>query len=54
MGSTTLAPGETTTLKISTHMGKGMGGMHLFEATINSNDPAPANNKVQIRVDYVE
>lgn len=35
-------------------MGAGMGGMHLFEVTVNSSDPAAVANKVQIRVDYIE
>lgn len=54
MGSTAIGPGETTTLKVSTKMGGGMGGMHLFEITVNSSDPAPENDKVQIRVNYLE
>lgn len=54
MGSTTLAPGETTTLNVYTSMGRGMGGMHLFEITVNSSDPAPENDKVQVRVDFLE
>lgn len=41
-------------MSFSTHMGAGMGGMHLFEATINSNDPTQEPKKVQIRVDYTE
>lgn len=41
-------------LTVSMHMGKGMGGMHLFEVTVNSNDPAPAVNKVAVRANYTE
>ena len=54
MGSTILAPGETTMLTVSMHMGKGMGGMHLFQVTVNSNDPAPAANNVSMRANYTE
>lgn len=54
MGSTTLAPGETTTVDVSLHMGKGMGGMHLFEVTIPSNDPDAADASVRVRVDFTE
>lgn len=54
MGATTLQPGETTNLTVSMHMGKGMGGAHLFEVTLNSNDPAPALNKVAVRANFIE
>lgn len=54
MGSTTLAPGETTNLDVSMHMGKGMGGMHLFEVTVNSNDPGGIANKASVRADFIE
>lgn len=54
MGSTTLAPGETTSLDVSIHMGKGMGGMHLFEITVPSNDAGATGNKVSVRVNYTE
>ena len=54
MGTTTLAPGETTDLTFSMNMHQGMGGMHLFQATVNSNDPAPAGNIVQMRANYIE
>jgi len=54
VGATTLQPGETTNLTVSMHMGKGMGGKHLFEVTVNSNDPAPAVNKVAVRANFTE
>lgn len=54
VGATTINPGETTTLAVSMTMGKGMGGPHLFEVTVNSGDPAPTVNKVSVRVDYQE
>lgn len=54
MGSTTINPGETTTLNVSMHMGKGMGGPHTFEITVNSNDPAPAVNKVMAKANFIE
>jgi len=31
-----------------------MGGAHIFEATIESDDPSPAENKIRIKVDYIE
>lgn len=54
MGSTTIEAGKTTTLTVKMHMGKGMGGPHLFEVTVNSNDPAPAVNKVAVRANYID
>jgi hypothetical protein len=54
VGSTTLAPGESTNLDVSVTMGQGMGGMHVFEVTVNSNDPSSTNNKVTVRVDFME
>ncbi len=54
VGSTTLQPGETTNLTVTLHMGKGMGGKHLFEVTVNSNDPAPAGDKVDVRANFIE
>ena len=54
MGSTTIAPGESSIVTVSMTMGKGMGGPHLFEVTVNSNDPAPAANKVSLRADYID
>ena len=35
-------------------MGEGMGGQHLFEVTIASSDPEPAQNKVSVSANYVE
>lgn len=41
VGSTTLGPGETTTLALPLFMGmhRTMGGPHLFAVDIRSNDP---------------
>ncbi len=36
------------------HMGKGMGGQHLFEVTISSSDLAPVANKVSVSANFVE
>jgi hypothetical protein len=41
-------------MNVSMHMGKGMGGRHLFEVTVESNDPAPAVNKVSVRANFTE
>jgi hypothetical protein len=54
VGSTTINPGETTKLTVSMHMGKGMGGPHLFQVTVNSNDPAPATDKVSVKANFIE
>lgn len=54
MGSTTLASGESTNLDLSIRMNEGMGGMHLVEVTIPSNDPEATETKVQAQVNYIE
>jgi len=54
VGSTTLASGATTTLVVSMHMGRGMGGMHLFEFTVDSNDPGSTANKASVRANFIE
>ena len=54
VSSTTINPGETVDLNVSMHMGRGMGGPHLFEVTVNSNDPAAAVNKVAVRANFTE
>lgn len=54
MGSTTLEPGESTDLEVSIHMGRGMGGMHVFEITVPSSDPEATANKLTVRVNYLE
>jgi len=53
VGSTTIEPGESTTVTVSMLMHKGMGGQHLFEVTIKSNDPSPAVSKVSVRANYI-
>ena len=42
VGSTTLQPGEHTTLELPLFMGmhRGMGGPHVFGVVIRSNDPS--------------
>jgi hypothetical protein len=49
VGSTTIKPGETTTLSFTTHMMEGMGGPHLFEITVPTNDPVEPVQKLQVR-----
>ena len=35
-------------------MSEGMGGKHIFEATIASSDPAPAQNKLTESANFIE
>ena len=35
-------------------MGNGMGGMHVFQVTVESNDPNPVANTITVRVNYLE
>jgi hypothetical protein len=54
VGATTIEPGDITTLKVSIHMGRGMGGPHEFQVTVDSSDPAPSGNVVDVKVDFIE
>jgi hypothetical protein len=49
VGSTTVKPGESTTLSFTTHMMEGMGGPHLFEITVLTNDPAEPLQKLRVK-----
>lgn len=51
VGSTTLQPGERTTLELPLLMGmhKGMSGPHLFAVDIRSNDPVEPVKTVRWR-----
>jgi len=49
VGSTTVKPGEKTTLSFTTHMMKGMDGPHLFEITVPTNDPVEPVQKLQVK-----
>jgi hypothetical protein len=49
VGSTTVKPGEATTLSFETHMMEGMGGPHLFEVTISTNDPVEPLQKLRVK-----
>jgi uncharacterized membrane protein len=50
VGSTTLQPGEESTLSIETAPAGGhMLGAHLFEITVKSNDPVEPEKKLEVR-----
>jgi uncharacterized membrane protein len=50
VGSTTLQPGEESTLSIETApAGAHMSGAHLFEITVRSNDPVEPEKKLEVR-----
>ena len=49
MGSTTIKPGEKTTLSFETHMMTGMDGPHLFEITVPTNDPLQPAQKLRVK-----
>ena len=52
VGSTTLKPGESTTIKIAFSMHEGMGGPHLFAVHVQSNDPTRPEAVVTVRALY--
>lgn len=53
LGQTRLNPGETTELYTDLMMHEGMGGKHLFEIVLNTNDRTRAAEKLTIKSDWV-
>lgn len=49
VGSTTLQPGEVSTVTIAEHPRT---GPHILEVTVESNDPEEAEKKIYIRLDH--
>lgn len=49
VGSTTIEPGQKTTLSFDTHMMEGMGGPHLFEVNLSTSDPVEPLQKLLVR-----
>jgi hypothetical protein len=53
VGSTTIKPGETGTVKVSVTMHEGMGGPHLFHLFVRSSDPETPITVLKVRADIV-
>lgn len=53
VGSTTVKPGESGTLRVSVIMHEGMGGPHLFHVSVNSSDPEKPTTVLKIKADIV-
>ncbi len=53
MGSTTLRPGQSTSLTAPFTMHAGMDGPHDFEIHIWSNDPQQPDTVVHVKANYV-
>ncbi len=49
----TLQPGETTTIDTDFMMHEGMGGPHLFDVTVKTNDPNALAKHLEIASDWV-
>jgi len=49
VGTTTLQPGQSTSINIAFAMHEGMGGPHHFVGTIKSNDPLEPEKKVAVK-----
>jgi hypothetical protein len=49
VGSTTIEPGGKSTISFDTHMMEGMGGPHLFEISVRSNDAVQTLQKLQVK-----
>jgi hypothetical protein len=52
VGSTTLQPGQSTTVATEFTMHEGMGGPHLFEVTLLTNERAAPQKKLYIASDW--
>ncbi|MDO8672971.1 MAG: hypothetical protein Q7O66_16305 [Dehalococcoidia bacterium] len=52
VGTTTLAPGQATFVRLAFAMHEGMGGPHLFEVVVPSNDPIEPEKTMLIRAVY--
>jgi len=53
VGQTRLNPGESTELYTDLMMHEGMGGKHLFEIVLNTNDKTQSSEKLTIKSDWV-
>jgi hypothetical protein len=47
-----LGPGESTTIYTDIVMHEGMGGAHLFEIPLKTNDPAQPLKKLLVATDW--
>jgi hypothetical protein len=52
VGSTTLQPGASTTVATEFTMHEGMGGPHLFEVTLRTNERTTPERKLYIASDW--
>jgi hypothetical protein len=52
VGQTTLGPGESTTISTEFTMHEGMGGAHLFEIPVTTNDSNQSLKKLYIASDW--
>lgn len=53
VGTTTLQPNQTTTVTVEFTMHEGMGGPHLFDLPIRTNDPTQPEKHVWIASNWV-
>ncbi len=52
MGTTTIAPGQSTTVSVAFSMHQGMGGQHTFDLVLDSNDPVQPQQTVTVKATY--
>ncbi len=48
----TLEPGQSGTLSLWVSMSAGMGGLHVFQITVKSNDPISPETVVTFTADF--
>ncbi len=49
----TLKPGESSTLRVTFTMHEGMGGPHLFEIRVKSNDPVEPEKLLIVKSNWI-
>ncbi len=52
VGQATLQPGQQTLVYMDFMMHEGMGGKHLFEVDVKSNDPTHSITKLSVASDW--
>jgi hypothetical protein len=53
VGQTTLQPGQSTRIYTDLMMHEGMGGKHLFEIPLQTNDPTQQTKTLRIKSNWI-
>ncbi|MBI4234341.1 MAG: DUF1573 domain-containing protein [Chloroflexi bacterium] len=53
LSNKSISPGKQGTLALNFTMGEGMGGYHVFQVVVSSNDPAQPEAILEVRANFV-